>query len=130
MSDSLAAQLANVKLRPSKDKTKDFSDPKLAGELILAYDQNRCSPLRHLSVSPSLLELRVIDWFRERTDTEAPIDTATIPFSLGEEESRRDKGVSCLGFISKDQIHAYQNTALESNMEEWQKFLVDGTELP
>lgn len=32
MSDSLAAQLASVKLRPSKDKTKDFSDPKLAGK--------------------------------------------------------------------------------------------------
>ena len=29
--------------------------------------------------------------------------------------------------MSKDQIIAYQNTALESNMEEWQKFLVDGT---
>ena len=32
MSNSLAEQLANVKLKPSKDKTKDFSDPKLAGE--------------------------------------------------------------------------------------------------
>jgi hypothetical protein len=32
MSDSFAAQLANAKLKPSKDKTKDFSDPKLAGE--------------------------------------------------------------------------------------------------
>jgi hypothetical protein len=35
MSDSLAEQLANVKLRPSKNKTKDFSDPKLAGKLQL-----------------------------------------------------------------------------------------------
>ncbi len=35
MSDSLAEQLANVKLRPSKNKTKDFSDPKLAGKLRL-----------------------------------------------------------------------------------------------
>jgi hypothetical protein len=33
MSDSLAEQLANVKLKPSKNKTKDFSDPKLAGKL-------------------------------------------------------------------------------------------------
>jgi hypothetical protein len=30
MSNSFAEQLANVKLKPSKDKTKDFSDPKLA----------------------------------------------------------------------------------------------------
>jgi hypothetical protein len=35
MSDSLAEQLANVKLRPSKNKTKDFSDPKLVGKLKL-----------------------------------------------------------------------------------------------
>ncbi|CAF0885636.1 unnamed protein product [Didymodactylos carnosus] len=28
---SLAEQLQNIKLKPSKDKTKDFSDPKLAG---------------------------------------------------------------------------------------------------
>jgi hypothetical protein len=33
MSNSFAEQLANVKLKSSKDKTKDFSDPKLAGEL-------------------------------------------------------------------------------------------------
>lgn len=32
MNNSFAEQLANVKLKPSKDKTKDFSDPKLAGE--------------------------------------------------------------------------------------------------
>lgn len=31
MAESLAKQLAGVKLKPSKDKTKDFSDPKLAG---------------------------------------------------------------------------------------------------
>lgn len=31
MSNSFAEQLANAKLKPSKDKTKDFSDPKLAG---------------------------------------------------------------------------------------------------
>ncbi|CAF1065337.1 unnamed protein product [Rotaria sordida] len=31
MSNSFAEQLSNVKLKPSKDKTKDFSDPKLAG---------------------------------------------------------------------------------------------------
>ena len=63
MSDSLAAQLANVKLRPSKDKTKDFSDPKLAGELILVFDQNRCSPFPCVTVSFSLFksgELQVI----------------------------------------------------------------------
>lgn len=35
MSNSFAEQLTNVKLKPSKDKTKDFSDPKLAGELSL-----------------------------------------------------------------------------------------------
>ena len=65
MSDSLAVQLANVKLRASKDKTKDFSDPKLAGELILASDQNRCSPSRHLPISSSLFEFRVIASFKE-----------------------------------------------------------------
>jgi hypothetical protein len=35
MSNSFAEQLANVKLKPSKDKTKDFSDPKLAGEFLI-----------------------------------------------------------------------------------------------
>ena len=34
MSNSFAEQLANAKLKPSKDKTKDFSDPKLAGEYL------------------------------------------------------------------------------------------------
>jgi hypothetical protein len=33
MAESLANQLAGVKLKPSKDKTKDFSDPKLAGAI-------------------------------------------------------------------------------------------------
>jgi hypothetical protein len=57
MSDSLAAQLANVKLRPSKDKTKDFSDPKLAGEFSFVFDQNQCSPFLHLTnISSSLVE--------------------------------------------------------------------------
>ncbi|CAF0719147.1 unnamed protein product [Adineta steineri] len=61
MSNSFAEQLANAKLKPSKNKTKDFSDPKLAG------------------------------------------------------------------FITKDQISAYQKTALEANMEEWQMLLADET---
>ncbi|CAF0868007.1 unnamed protein product [Rotaria sp. Silwood1] len=33
MSNSFAEQLSNVKLKPSKDKTKDFSDPKLADQI-------------------------------------------------------------------------------------------------
>ncbi|CAF1108145.1 unnamed protein product [Adineta ricciae] len=61
MNSSFAEQLANVKLKPSKDRTKDFSDPKLAG------------------------------------------------------------------FITKDQISSYQKTALEANMEEWQKLLINET---
>ncbi|CAM4830265.1 unnamed protein product [Rotaria magnacalcarata] len=39
MSNSLAEQLSNVKLKPSKDKTKDFSDPKLADQ-ISTYQKN------------------------------------------------------------------------------------------
>ncbi|CAF3771786.1 unnamed protein product [Rotaria socialis] len=44
MSNSFAEQLSNVKLKPSKDKTKDFSDPKLAGfitkDQISTYQKN------------------------------------------------------------------------------------------
>ena len=35
--ESLQDQLKNVKLKKTKEKTKDFSSPKLAGELIALY---------------------------------------------------------------------------------------------
>ncbi|CAF5115197.1 unnamed protein product [Rotaria magnacalcarata] len=76
MSDSFAEQLSNVKLKPSKNKTKDFSDPKLAGEF---------------EVNTYLISMIKV------------------------------------GFITKDQISAYQKTALEANMEEWQMLLADET---
>ncbi|CAF4147638.1 unnamed protein product [Rotaria socialis] len=76
MSDSFAEQLSNVKLKSSKNKTKDFSDPKLAGEF---------------EVNTYLINMIKV------------------------------------GFITKDQISAYQKTALEANMEEWQMLLADET---
>ncbi|UJR29209.1 hypothetical protein I4U23_010423 [Adineta vaga] len=53
MSDSFAEQLANIKLKPSKDKTKDFSDPKLAG--FITKDQIS-------SYQKTALETNIEEW--------------------------------------------------------------------
>ena len=51
MAESLANQLAGVKLKPSRDKTKDFSDPKLAGLIEKAWNTSTCSSLGFLNAS-------------------------------------------------------------------------------
>lgn len=85
-SQSFNDELINVKLKSTKNKTKDFSDPKFAGKTTRKK--------------------------RKRTDENFLF---VIFFSFLRQ-----------GFLSENEIHSYQNDVIESNIEQWQKYLSDG----